>query len=78
MFAKGTRVRFKQDDKDKARRERNNPADPPLTPGPDEVFVVQEVVPWTDQNGKEHFDDKAWVDLGPGHRMVAMSILESA
>ena len=76
-FTKGTRVRFKQDDKDRQRRERNDPANPPLLPGPDEVFVVQAVIPWTDSAGKERFDENVWLDLGTGHRMVSASVVEA-
>lgn len=78
MIKQGQRVRFKQDERDRARRENANPADPPLTPGPDEVFVVRAIVPWTDKGGKEHVDDGAWADLGPGHAMVALKLLEPA
>lgn len=75
---RGSRVRFKQDDKDVRRRERGAADDPPLVPGPKEVFVIQEIIPWVDDRGKEHFDEKAWANLGSAHPMVSLEILEPA
>jgi len=78
MIQKGSRVRFRQDEHDTKRRERGEAANPPLVPGPNETFVVQAIIPWIDDRGKEHFDGKAWANLGSAHPMVSLEILELA
>lgn len=80
MIREGQRVRFSP----AAVARVNTGADgkplpnPTPLPAPSETFVVQAIHPWTDGSRKEHFDEDAWADLGPGHSMVSIRLLEPA